>query len=425
LESGYNHPVPFQQGENVLNLDPLAIHDNGHVPQTGACPVCMSTNIVVRLEISQIPVFCNVLWPTREEAIRAPKGDLRLGFCGTCGHVFNVAFNPALIEYTQHYENSLHFSPRFRSYAESLAARLIERYDLHGKDIIEIGCGQGEFLSLLCHMGGNRGIGFDPSYVPELIPGDKATRITFIQDVYSERYANYEADFVCCRQVLEHIQSPRDFLMGVRHAIGNRFGTAVLFEVPNALFTLRDLGIWDLIYEHPSYYGASSLSRLFTSCGFDIQDLYETYAGQFLCVEAVPGKDLVGHTRDSWENLEEVVYHGATFADRYRNKVQEWQRYLEGAADADQRAVVWGSGSKGVTFVNILKAQDQIEYMVDINPRKQGMYVPGTGQRIVPPQFLSDYQPDVVIIANPIYQTEIQKLVENLGLTTEFVSMLD
>jgi SAM-dependent methyltransferase len=383
----------------------------------------MSTDVVVRLEIPRIPVFCNVLWSTREEAIRAPMGEMRLGFCGNCGHIFNVAFDPSLIEYTQDYENSLHFSPRFRSYAESLAARLVERYDLHDKDIIEIGCGTGEFLSLLCQMGGNRGIGFDPSYVPEPDPDHKAARVTFIRDVYSERYADYKADFVCCRQVLEHIESPRDFLVSVRQAIGNRLGTAVFFEVPNAMFTLRDLGIWDLIYEHPSYFSASSLSRLFTLCGFDIRDLYETYSGQFLCVEAVPSKSF-GPTPSPLENLEEVVHHGAVFAERYRNEVQKWRRYLERVAAASQRAVVWGGGSKGVSFVNTLKVHDQIEYIVDINPRKQGMYVPGTGQQIVPPQFLPDYHPDVVIIMNPIYEAEIQGLVSELGLSPQFVGTL-
>jgi hypothetical protein len=86
---------------------------------------------------------------------------------------------------------------------------------------------------------------------------------------------------------------------------------------------------------------------------------------------------------------------------------------------AGQRTVVWGGGSKGVTFLNTLKIQDQIEYVVDINPRKQGMYIAGTGQRIVSPEFLQDYQPDALIVVNPIYQGEVQQLAGILGLTTD------
>jgi hypothetical protein len=59
---------------------------------------------------------------------------------------------------------------------------LIERYDLYGKDIIEIGCGQGEFLTLLCELGGNRGVGFDPAYISEHHESEAQDRVTSIKD---------------------------------------------------------------------------------------------------------------------------------------------------------------------------------------------------------------------------------------------------
>jgi SAM-dependent methyltransferase len=395
----------------------------GHQDDSGQskCPICNSTGAAAFFEIFQMPVHCNVLWPTQDAAIRAPRGDVRLGFCGSCGHIFNLAFDPALVQYTQDYENSLHFSPRFQSYAEWLAVRLIERHDLHGKDIIEIGCGKGDFLTLLCEQGRNRGVGFDPSYVSEHEAGEAAERITFIRDFYSERYASCKADFICCRHVLEHVRFPHDFLITVRRAIGNRPGTAVFFEVPNVLFTLRDLGIWDLIYEHCSYFSPSSLSRLFTSCGFDICDLAETYEGQFLCIEALPSEGLADSEYDPRDGSEEVACDAVAFADKYRSKVQNWRRHLDRIARAGQRVVVWGAGSKGVTFLNALDTQGRIAYAVDINPRKQGMYVAGTGQRVMPPEFLRSYRPDVVIVMNPVYQDEIRQFTGGLGLAPEFM----
>jgi SAM-dependent methyltransferase len=391
-----------------------------HTAQDSGCPVCNSTDIAVFFEILGIPVHCNLPWTARDEAIQAPRGDIRLGFCERCGHIFNLAFDPVLMEYTQDYENSLHFSPRFQSYAESLAVRLIERYDLHGKDIIEIGCGKGDFLKLLCERGANRGVGFDPSYVPEQGTPATAERVTFIQDFYSERYASCQADFICCRHVLEHIHSPRDFLARVRQAIGSRPGTVVFFEVPNVSFTLRGQGIWDLIYEHCSYFGVGSLSRLFTLCGFDTYDVTETYGSQFLCIEALPGEGLADSAGDVGRDLGGLACDVAAFADAYRSKVQVWRRTLERMARAGQRAVVWGAGSKGVTFLNVLETQEQILYAVDINPRKQGMYLAGTGQQIVPPEFLREVRPDVVIVMNPMYEGEIRQMTENLGLSMEF-----
>jgi 2-polyprenyl-3-methyl-5-hydroxy-6-metoxy-1,4-benzoquinol methylase len=388
----------------------------------GACLVCRSPDVVMFLEMAGVPIHCNVLWPTRAEARRAPRGDIRLGFCSNCGHIFNLTFDPERTAYSQAYENSLHFSPRFQDYARSLAVRLIEAYDLRGKDIIEIGSGKGEFLTLLCELGDNRGVGFDPSYVPEGATQLAAGRTMFIQDFYSERYAGYQADLFCCRHVLEHMQDPVDVLTMLRRTIGNRPETIVFFEVPNMLFTLRDLAIWDIIYEHCSYFSRASLARAFTLSGFDVVCLGEAFGAQFLYIEASPGGGEVDSGGDSQKDLEEVARDVAAFADRYRSKSRAWQRDLEQIAEREKRAVVWGAGSKGVTFLNVLQASDQIEYVVDINPRKHGMFVAGAGQRIVPPEFLRDHQPDVVIVMNSIYENEIRQITDSLGLAVDFVN---
>jgi hypothetical protein len=58
---------------------------------------------------------------------------------------------------------------------------------------------------------------------------------------------------------------------------------------------------------------------------------------------------------------------------------------------------------------------------VDLNPRKQGMYIAGVGQKIVYPEFLQDYQPEIIIIMNPIYEQEIRQLTDNLGLKPELI----
>ena len=176
------------------------------------CPVCESSNVLNFINILQMPIYCNRLCSTREEAFAGPKGDIRLGCCLFCGHVFNMAFQSYLMEYDQEYENSLHFSPRFQAYAESLAKRLIANYELYCKDIIEIGCGKGDFLELLCKLGKNRGIGFDPSFEKNRIEGNFDSNFQVINDYFSERHKEYPADLICCRHVLEHIQHPREFL---------------------------------------------------------------------------------------------------------------------------------------------------------------------------------------------------------------------
>ena len=69
-----------------------------------------------------------------------------------------------------------------------------------------------------------------------------------------------------------------------------------------------------------------------------------------------------------------------------------------------------------------MKQQQEIKYVVDINPNKKGKYIPGTGQQIVEPEFLVDYQPHLIIIMNPIYESEIRNMLENLNLFPKLIT---
>jgi len=388
------------------------------------CPVCDADEVKGFLEIPRVPVYCNVLWPSREEALAAPRGDLDLAYCGGCGHVFNRRFDPGLVEYTGDYENSLHYSPRFQEYADKLAADLIARHDLHDKDIVEIACGKGDFLKQLCRLGGNRGYGFDPSYEPEREGDADDAAITFVRDYYGDAYADYHADFICCRHALEHIPPATEFLSGLRLSVGDRPETVVFFEVPNSLYSLRDLGIWDFIYEHPSYFCTTSLAASFRLAGFEVQATREAFGGQFLCIEAMPGRpgQTVAVAGEEAE-LATVAGYVRELPEAYGTYRERWRRRLQEMAAAGRTAAVWGGGSKGVTFLNVLDAGPEISCVVDINPHKQGKFVPGTGQPVVGPEALRDDPPDAIIVMNPLYRAEIGRMVAEIGVTADILDV--
>ena len=386
-----------------------------------ACVVCGANEIEEFIRIPQMPVHCCLLYKDRDSALQTPRGELDLGFCLTCHHIFNRAFQPGLMQYGQDYDNSLHFSPSFRDYARNLAYGLIKKYDLENKLVIDIGCGKGEFLKLLCEDGRNRGIGFDVSVEPGRAESQDKN-ITFIRDYYSAKYSRYQADLYCCRHVLEHVQHPRPFLSKIQDSIGRRPGVVVFFEVPNIMFTLKRSGVWDLIYEHSSYYSADSLGRLFHDRGFEIFHIAETFAGQFLIVEAGPGTDSAASPPEKRADSPEMTAYITSFRQALKDTLQVWGDAVDRIGRWRKRAVIWGAGAKGATFVNLLPLGGIIEYLVDINPHKEGKYIPGAGLRIVGPEFLADYRPEIIIVMNSVYMQEIREMTTRIGLSPEFLA---
>jgi SAM-dependent methyltransferase len=387
------------------------------------CAACGGGELEVFFEIESLPVNCIALCSTRETALGVSRGAIELGFCRRCGAVSNLVFDASKLSYDPSYDNSLHFSSVFQKYAEELAHELVERHQLRGKNIIEIGCGNAEFLSLLCGLGNNRAVGFDPAFIPGRADLRAGQGITVVPDYYSEEYAQHQADFVICRHVLEHIAEPRQFLRSMRAALAPNPDASIFFELPNAAFVFQKNGIWDVIYEHCFYYSSGALARLFSGCGFDVQKVAPAFSGQYLCLEARISSAEVGTLGNAGGELEEMRKDIWKFAEEHAAIRAHWEQALRRFAEQGKRVALWGAGAKGAMFLNAFNHASLLEYTVDVNPHKWGLYVPGTGQKVVSSEFLKVYQPNVLLIANPNYHDEISRQMSALGIQASLLSI--
>jgi SAM-dependent methyltransferase len=387
------------------------------------CPSCWSSGMSIFYEIINVPVHSVLLLQTRKEALDFPKGDIALGFCSNCRFISNLTFDPDMHVYSSLYEETQAFSHTFNTFHRRLANYIIERYDLYDKRIIEIGCGKGEFLTLLCELGDNSGVGFDPAYITDRNHSDTKDQITFIKDFYSEKYTHYQGDFVCCKMTLEHIQNTADFVSMVRRSIGNQHNTIVFFQVPDVTRILKELAFWDIYYEHCSYFSMGSLARLFRACGFDVIDIWKDFGDQYLMIEARPNKEKRIQPLIKEEEPGELKQYVEYFSRNFKSRLNEWKRNLQQFKINGKRSVIWGSGSKGVAFLTTLNILEEITFVVDINPFRQGTYMAGTGQEIVGKDFLKDYKPDVVIIMNPLYRKEISQDLSRMGLFPRIITL--
>jgi hypothetical protein len=393
-----------------------------HSPAASSMPciVCRSPNTVPLIEILDAPVDTIRLWRTPADACSAPRAQIGITYCEECGHLFNGYYND-LVTYETDYENSQMFSPRFRRYAEELSDRLITTYKLQQKDIVEIGGGRGDFLRILCERGKNRGISFDPSYRPA-VGEDVPANVRFVTDHYTAKHADVHASLIICRHVLEHFWRPRSLIETVRRAVGDRKDLVVYFEVPNGEFILREQAFWEFIYQHPSYFTQSSLAKLFTMCGFQIRAIRESFGSQVLEIEASLENELSDR---SWphEGNAATALLARGLAAAFREKLVSWRDTLNRLNAQGRRVVAWGAGAKATTFLNLVDpAGSAISHVVDINPRKTGRFVPGTGQRIIEPDELRELRPHVIILMNELYREEITSQTAGLGIYPEFLA---
>ena len=406
----------------ALTIPECVSFDRYELPDR-ACPNCSSRGLSVFYSVKGTPVHSCLLMSSRRQALDYPKGDINLGFCRQCGFVTNVSFNPLDHEYSALYEETQGFSNCFNSFARSLAGRVIDKYDIHHKKILEIGCGKGDFLAMMCRLGDNVGVGVDPAYVPDRNPADDLSQVEFICDFYGPQHADIKADVICCRHTLEHIAPTFDFMDTIRKTIGDRKDTLVFFEVPDVMCVLDQSRFWDIYYEHCTYYTAGSIARLFRSVGFDIDELYLDYDGQYIILNAFPTDSSKPAALEIENDMERLLQSIESFHSRSAPGISYWGDMIRKATSGHERVVLWGSGSKAVAFLNTLGIDHEIEYVVDINPYRHGKYIPGTGQRIVLPEFLEEYHPDKVIVMNPVYCKEIAEKMKELNIKAELLSV--
>jgi hypothetical protein len=383
------------------------------------CPACDGEKWTDFFVSRDVPVDVGSSLPTEAEALAAHLADINLAYCYSCGLAWNRTFNDSIIGFKPGYDAGLHHSPLVRTSVDGVVDHLIERYELRGKNIIEIGCGGGYFLRRLCERGGNLGTGIDPT-VPRIgIEAAGSGRVQFIRDFYSKQYNALPCDFLCCQSVLEDISSPMDFLKSVSQ-LGSPSAFAAYFEVFNGGRAFEQQETWSIHYEQCIYYSLDTFRRLLQRCGFQLLDA-GTCPGnaQYIFVEA---KSLNGNGTNRIESsiqTEHLPPAFSKFAARHKSNVNEWRSALADSRAHDRKIVLWGSGGKGVSFLNAIGKQSGIRYVVDINPSRHGRYIPGSAHQIVPPSFLSEYRPDVVILSNPAYESEIRQQIARIGLHPE------
>lgn len=381
------------------------------------CPVCGGSRLASFLRRSQVPVHQNLVVDSQADARSVTRGELNLEVCEDCSFVFNSVFDFSKLAYGKDYDNTQLCSAYFDAYLDGLVKDMVERQGVRNSTIVEVGCGKGQFLrKLVSYPGaGNRGFGFDPSYAgPDT---DLDGRLVFRRCYYDDTCTDVAADVVVCRHVIEHVPEPLVLLRSVRAALGHSLKARVFFETPCVEWILRNRVVWDFFYEHCSLFSTTSLSLAFRRTGFAVERVEHIFGGQYLWLEARAGDEAATVVRSCPETAALARDYGAN-EEAMRNR---WlDRLLE--LKARGNVALWGAGAKGATFANLVDPDCAIiDCVIDLNPNKQGRYIPGTGHPIVAPADIIRRGVNSAVLMNPNYREENLQLLAEAGIELDLI----
>ena len=372
-------------------------------------------------EVPDVPVSTGLLLPSRTEALDCPRGAIRLAFCRQCGFIQNVLFDPMLLDYATAPVVAMPVNPEAKAGLAEFASLLVRNWDLRGKDLLEIGCGEGDFLVMLCKLGNNRGLGIDPAPVARRAE-EESGMLRFLKLPYSEDQVSFGFDFICCRHTLDRVQETGIFLDRVRRSVGDRREPVVFFEVADASQTLRDVSFWDVRYERCSYLSAGSLARLFRANDFDVFDLCNGDDGclRIQAVAANGGEGPYWESEDDLSDLESLV---ASFQAENQARLWEWGNSLLRVRANGGRAAVWGLSDKTAAYLTLLGIGDEVGLVVEPEATRSLGYVAGSGHEVLPAEALRDYKPNTIIVTDEVDLPEAQREALRLGLAAEIVTL--
>jgi len=327
-----------------------------------------------------------------DEARNCIKGDVVLVQDMETGLIFNQAFKPELMQYDADYQNEQAVSPIFREHLNEITG--IIKNHFHNHKLIEVGCGKGFFLEHLLAQGFEV-TGLDPTY--------EGSNPNVIKEYFSPE-VGLRANGIILRHVLEHVQDPVAFLSHIRDSNGG--GGKIYIEVPCFDWICKRRAWFDIFYEHVNYFRISDFRRIFGR----VYESGHTFGGQYLYVIA----DLSTIRKPKADGSDHFDFPPdfVNAVDRYACLIKE-QRVEHGR---QHHSIIWGGASKGVIFALFMqRAGAQVDFVVDINPAKQGKYLAATGLKVFSPEeMLSQAEPGSnIFVMNGNYLLEIRESTHN------------
>lgn len=392
------------------------------------CRHCSSPVHLQFLDLGSAPPSNSYL---SAEAMRTPEKwyPLKVMVCEACWLVQTEDYADFSELFSADYAYFSSFSSSWLRHAEAYVAQMAERYGLDANsNVVEIAANDGYLLQYV-QQRGIPCLGVEPTTSTAKAAREKGIKI--VESFFGVELAKqlvkdgFAADLTAANNVLAHVPDINDFVAGFALLL-KPTGTAT-FEFPHLLKQVQEKQFDTVYHEHFSYLSLTAVNSIFERNGLAVTDVEElsTHGGSLrVHAQRKDCPNLMVSSRVG-EMLSREQACGVTTSDFYRAFQKKAEAVKNGLLtfllDAKQngkRVAAYGAAAKGNTLINFAGIKpDLIEFVVDLNPAKQGKWLPGSRIPIVAENFLLESRPDYILILPWNLREEV---VEQLSYLREF-----
>ncbi|MGO8822852.1 MAG: methyltransferase domain-containing protein, partial [Desulfomonilaceae bacterium] len=311
------------------------------------------------------------------------------------------------------------FSTSWLDHAERYVSRMVERFGLDSMShVVEIAANDGYLLQYVKERGISC-LGIEPTASTAAAAREKGIRVVetfFGVELALELVANGDqADLMVANNVLAHVPNINDFTRGF--SILLKPNGCATFEFQHVLRLIEENQFDTIYHEHFSYLSLTATMHIFAENGLTVFDVEElpTHGGSlrvFVQRTDTGVQPVSGNVSEVLAQEDIAGIAGAALYTNFQGRAEkiknDFVAYLIEAKRKGLKVAAYGAAAKGNTLLNFGGVRpDLLPYVVDLNPAKQGKYLPGSRVPIVSADYLRDHLPDIVVILSWNLRAEV------------------
>jgi 2-polyprenyl-3-methyl-5-hydroxy-6-metoxy-1,4-benzoquinol methylase len=313
--------------------------------------------------------------------------DLKIYQCSGCGL---VQLDNEPVSYYREVIRASGFSNEMREFRLKQFRDFTTKHSLKGGKIIEIGCGKGEYLSIMQETGGEvYGLEESEESVNECLEkGLKVSKGFVEKDDYKIDNAPFDAFFML--SFLEHIPTPNSTLRAIYSNLKDD-GVGII-EVPNFDMILKNKLFSEFMTDHLFYFTKDTLKRTLEFNGFEVIECDSVWHDYIISATVRKRKKL---------DINEFYKHQEKIRKEIQNYIGQFKK-----------VAIWGAGHQALAIISMIELKDKIEYVIDSADFKVGKYTPATHIKIVSPDTINSDPVEAIIVIAAGYSDEVANIIK-------------